>query len=176
MDELTLLREQVATERRHLAAAKAACREALASGAAGPSQAFLRAAGEYLAFAVRRLIAQDQAHSLLLRPRIAREDAGSHAQLDSLDAALKSARAALAAFDAAADPAAAARGLIATLEAELAPRRHALTALMTAHYSIDDWRVASCVDADSILEERERYAALGAALPAGLTLVEAQAG
>ena len=60
MDELALLRDQVATERRHFAAVKEACRAALRAG--GDREALAdtcRAAIAYLAYGARRMHAQD---------------------------------------------------------------------------------------------------------------------
>ncbi len=169
MDELAILRDQVATERRHLAALKQACRATLQSSTDAPGKAALcRAAAAYLAYGGHRLLAQDQAHCLLLRPRVSRADAASHALLDDLESALQRARVALQALESATDPVAGVRDYLDFIDAVLGKRRHGLEALFQMHYTIEDWRAASFVDADSILEERERYAAVRGAFPAGL--------
>lgn len=163
MDELALLRDQVATERRHFAAVKEACRAALRAG--GDREALAdtcRAAIAYLAYGARRLHAQDHAHVLLLRPRIASGDAANHRVLDDLASTLERARAALLALESAPDPVAGVTTYLDFVDEVLGRRRHSLEALFQAHYSIDDWRATSFVDADSILEERERYAAFRA--------------
>ena len=155
MDELAILRDQVATERRHLAALHKACRTALQAGghAAGLVDT-CRVAAAYLVYSARRLHAQDQAHCLLLRPRVSPVDATSLALLDDLEDTLQRSRAALAWLD--------------FIDNVLGKRRHSLEHLFREHYTIDDWRASSCVDADSILEERERFAAVCAAFPSGL--------
>lgn len=168
MDELAILRGQVATERRHLIAVKAACRTALSAGRATTGvDDFARVAGDYLLYLGRRLLAQDHAHAVLLRPRLAPGDTASHQLLDDLEATLKQLRAALQALDGEPDRAAGLFDYLEFVDCVLAKRRHALEPLLAAHYSIEDWRAASFVDADSILEERERHAACQAAAPAG---------
>ncbi|MGD9599053.1 MAG: hypothetical protein AB7G76_05580 [Steroidobacteraceae bacterium] len=163
MDELTLLRDQVATERRHFAAVKEACRAALQAGGDPAGLAHTcRAAIAYLVYGARRLHAQDHAHVLLLRPRIAPGDTASHRLLDDLAATLERSRAALQALESAPDPVPGVAAFLDFVDEVLGRRRHGLEALFQAHYSLDDWRAASFVDADSILEERERYAAFRA--------------
>jgi hypothetical protein len=49
-------------------------------------------------------------------------------------------------------------------------RRDALDALLGASARIADWRALAGVDADTILEERARYARVRAAVPAGVRL------
>jgi hypothetical protein len=49
-------------------------------------------------------------------------------------------------------------------------RRARLDAQLAVSTRSADWRAVSGIDADSILEERRRYAAVRAALPAALTL------
>ncbi|MGE0581783.1 MAG: hypothetical protein AB7P31_06610 [Steroidobacteraceae bacterium] len=166
MDELAILRDQVGTERRHLAALKQACRAALHAGSAASDLADrCRTASVYLAYSARRLHAQDQAHCLLLRPRVSREDAAGRALLDDLESTLQRSRVALQVLEAASDPVTGVRDYLDFIDAVLGKRRHGLEPLFRAHYTIDDWRAASFVDADSILEERAQYAAVQAAFP-----------
>ncbi len=169
MDELAILRDQVATERRHLAALHKACRTALQAGghAAGLVDT-CRVAAAYLVYSARRLHAQDQAHCLLLRPRVSRGDATSLALLDDLEDTLQRSRAALRDLESALDPVTGTRAWLDFIDNVLGKRRHSLEHLFREHYTIDDWRASSCVDADSILEERERFAAVCAAFPSGL--------
>jgi hypothetical protein len=49
-------------------------------------------------------------------------------------------------------------------------RRDAIEAWLSANPRTTDWRVIAGIDADSILEERHRYARVRAALPAGAAL------
>jgi hypothetical protein len=169
MDELAIIRGQIATERRHLIAVKAACRTALSAGRATTGvDDFARVAGDYLLYLGRRLLAQDHAHAVLLRPRLASSDAASHRLLDDLEATLKQLRVALQALEGEADRVAGLFDYLEFVDGALAKRRHALEPLLTAHYSIEDWRATASVDADSIIEERERYAACQAAAPPGV--------
>lgn len=169
MDELAILRDQVATERRHLEALKKACRAALQAGddAAGLGET-CRAATAYFLYSARRLHAQDQAHCLLLRPRVPRTDTASHALLDDLEQTLQRSRTALRDLEASVDPVAGTRAWLDFIDDVLGKRRHGLEHLFRELYTIDDWRASACVDADSILEERERFAAACAAFPPGL--------
>ncbi|MBV6415686.1 MAG: hypothetical protein CMLOHMNK_00199 [Steroidobacteraceae bacterium] len=177
MDELAILRDQVATERRHLAAVKKACRAALqAGGGAQRLTDTCRAAASYLAFGARRLHAQDHAHCVLLRPRVPRGDTANHALLDDLEQTLKQLQGALQSLEAAADPVAGIGAYLDFIDNVLARRRHNLEHLFRTHYTIDDWRAASLVDADSILDERERFAAVRAAFPAGFSPEDGPAG
>lgn len=176
MDEAAFLRQQVSTERRHMAEVKNAARAALASSAATQSAAkgelahFATAAIAYLVFIMERFNAQDQAHCELLRPRVPLSDTDDLAVLDDLEATLSLSRQAIAELASAANPVEGLRAYVAFFDEVLAIRRHVIQHLFEAHYSIDDWRKASFVDADSICEERERYSAVEAALPGGVTL------
>jgi hypothetical protein len=49
-------------------------------------------------------------------------------------------------------------------------RRDALDKLFAKHARITDWRAVSAIDADSILDERNRYARVRATLPEGVEL------
>ncbi|HNR21703.1 MAG TPA: hypothetical protein PKL49_01630 [Steroidobacteraceae bacterium] len=168
MDELAILRGQIATERRHLIAVKGACRAALpAARQTTGADEFARIAGDYLQHIGRRMLAQDHAHVVLLRPRLAAGDVASHRLLDELEATLGQLRTALQALETGTDRIAGLFDYLDFIDSVMAKRRHALEPLLAAHYSIEDWRAAAFVDADSILEERERYAACRAAAPAG---------
>lgn len=170
MDELTILRGQIGTERRHLAAVGAACRSARAlNHTSADALAFSHAARDYLIYIAGRLHAQDLAHARQLRPRVA---AGSEAAglLDDLETTLAELRAGLRSLEDSRDPVAGVSAFADFVERVLGRRRDSLEPLFASQYTIDDWRAASGVDADSILEERERYAAVRAALPPGIAL------
>ena len=49
-------------------------------------------------------------------------------------------------------------------------RRDALDAVLSANSRVTDWRTFGGIDADSILEERRRYAQVGAHVPPGVAL------
>lgn len=184
MDELSFIREQVRTERRHMGEVRAALDDALAAGgpgatdaaAVGSSDAFVAAAVRYLVFIVQRFNAQDQAHGAQLRPRLDAADSDARMALDELDATLARSRAEIAvlqeAMQAGASPAlrVAARRYLDFYQRELLARRHSLTPWLERHYAAADWRRASMVDAESILEERDLYESVRSTLPAGIEL------
>lgn len=169
MDELAILRHQVSTERRHMAEVKNACRAALGIEHGGGCATFFAAAAEYLSFIMRRFHAQDQMHVELLRARVPRTDP-SHSLLQELEATLASSRDALAALERSTDVQRGVRDYVDFFDRVLAKHRHALSPLLEKHYRIEDWRKSLFVDADSILEERDRFGAVHAALPSGVRL------
>lgn len=184
VNELEFIRRQVSTERSHMAAVRSACAAALALPAderAGSD--FLLACASYLVFVVGRFNAQDQAHRDLLRLRLPTDAARDRATLDDLDRTLAASRKALDALaatlrrretvpDDSGDAAlvAALRSYLSFYSNVLAGPRHSLQHLFAAHYTIAEWRAASAVDADSILEERRRYARVADLLPGGIAL------
>ena len=89
-------------------------------------------------------------------------------RLSRLQRAPQRSRAALRDLESALDPVTGTRAWLDFIDNVLGKRRHSLEHLFREHYTIDDWRASSCVDADSILEERERFAAVCAAFPSGL--------
>jgi hypothetical protein len=54
-------------------------------------------------------------------------------------------------------------------------RREAVDALLASNLRVTDWRTFSGIDADSIVEERSRYARVHATLPPGVELAAAPA-
>lgn len=170
MDELAILRHQVSTERRHMAEVKNACRAALGVEHGAGCGTFFGAAAAYLGFIMRRFHAQDQVHVELLRARLPRTDASSHALLNDLNAMLVTSREALGTLEQSADPERGIREYVEFFDRALAKHRHALNPLLEKYYRIEDWRKASFVDADSILEEQDRFRAVQAVLPSGVRL------
>ncbi len=184
MNELEFIRRQVSTERLHMAAVRGATAAALTVPAdERPGTDFLLACARYLVFIVGRFNAQDQAHCDLLRARVPADAASDRAMLEDLDRTLAASRKALdslasalrereAAGDTGDDAAfvAALRGYLSFYSNVLASRRHALQHLFEAHYTVAEWRAASSVDADSILEERQRYSRVADLLPEGIAL------
>jgi hypothetical protein len=184
VNELEFIRHQVSTERSHMAAVRGASAAALAQPAEErPALDFLQACASYLVFIVRRFNAQDQAHCDLLRQRLPADAGRDRATLDDLDRTLAASRQALdalatalqrreAAGDGSEDDAwvAALRSYLSFYSNVLAGRRHALQHLFEAHYTVADWRAASAVDADSILEERQRFSRVVDLLPDGIAL------
>lgn len=184
MNELEFIRRQVSTERSHMSAVRSACAAALALPADHrPDVDVLAACADYLVFSVGRFNSQDQAHCDLLRPRLPAAAARHRATLDDLEQTLAASRKALEALAVALaalqDGTSTVSAFTAALHSYLsfysnvlARRRHALQPLFDVHYGIADWRIASAVDADSILEERERYARLSGLLPDGIAFAE----
>ena len=184
MNELEFIRRQVSIERSHMAAVRGACAAALALPRdERPGTDFLQACAGYLVFAVGRFNTQDLAHCDRLRAHLPVDAAQDRATLDDLDRTLAASRKAIdalaaalrdreAAGDAGDDDAfvAALRGYLSFYSNVLAGRRHALQHLFEAHYAVADWRAASAVDADSILEERQRYARVADLLPDDISL------
>ncbi len=160
-----------------MAAVRSACAAALSrSPAERPDAEFMRACSEYLVFVVGRFNAQDQAHCELLGPRLPAGAAQDRATLADLGRTLAASRAAIAKLEAAmregSDEAFvnALRTYLAFYSNVLAGHRHALHHLFDAHYEVADWRAASAVDADAILEERERYARVAGLIPEDIEL------
>ena len=211
MNETEFLREQVRTERRHMAEVRSALDSALTLQAAamqtgpapGPapgtaavsvtgsaaasmshsnSAEFCGAAARYLVFIVQRFNAQDSIHCEQLRPRISAADHPARQALEDLTQTLQRSALAIATLQAALQASLAApSGASDTLRVactrylefyrtELATRQNSLYPLLEQHYGAADWRRASLVDADSILEERALYAAVRALLPPGVEL------
>ena len=185
MNELEFLRRQIATERGHMAAVRSACAASLAQPDVPPDPGFLESCADYLVYVVSRFNDQDEAHASLLRPRLDATDAAGRAVIDDLLATLAANREAIGrlcqALEArrAGDPddgrfIDALRNYLTFYASVLATRRHALQPLFDRHYGIAEWRLASRVDADSIIEERERYARVADRLPEGVVLAASE--
>jgi hypothetical protein len=175
VNELEFIRAQVANERSHMAATRLALGQALQARYAPAAIAeFVRAAARYLTFVVKRFNAQDLAHCRLLSARLPVQDP-DRTVLTELDAALHLSEAAIAPLEQAlthddAALSAAAQNYLEFYRRELVQRRHAIHHLFERYYGIAEWREASMVDADSILQERELFHAVQQHLPAGLEL------
>ncbi len=182
MNEQEFLRQQVILERRHMSEVKNACEAAINAGFEEESlEEFCRSCVHYLVFILDRFNAQDQKHSDLLRPRLAPEESSYLPVLDDLDVALASSREATLRLSTALEARRAgklsaaeliyeAKAYIEYYNKTLRKRQHGISPLFERHYTIADWRAASFVTADTILEERERYAAVTARLPSGIEM------
>lgn len=182
MNEIEFLHQQVSLERRHMSEVKNACEAAIEAGFNEDTlNEFCGLCGEYLVFIVDRFNAQDGAHVQLLRPRLGPEEAMFLPVLDDLEAALAANRAAIeqlrvaiearhSGHSSAADMILAVKNYIDFYNKTLRKQQPALGPLFARHYTLADWRAASIVTADSILEERSRYTAITAALPSGIEL------
>lgn len=176
MNELEFVRQQVSTERSHMGATRAALAAALAADyPQGTLTPFVNAAAVYLVFVVRRFNRQDLEHCSMLTPLVPASDAEDRAALVDLSETLRLSSGAVDKLAAAlpgtpAELLAACRDYNRFYTDVLVKRRHAIYHLFERHYGIENWRRASFVDADSILAERDLYAAVAATLPKGIEL------
>lgn len=185
MNEIQLIRAQLAMERQHASAVANAVAGALAHaaedalGSGSPLEEFRRACVEYLVCVLAWFEERDQRLSDLGRARLEADDPARGA----LEAALARpgrSREALEMLEAACAGTAGAGSTAAARQswpqfAEYfnsvwSARRDALEALLAANPRVADWRAAGGIDADSIMEERQRYARVCARLPAGVAL------
>jgi hypothetical protein len=184
MNEIELIRAQLDLERSHAGAVAAATAVALGHAAPAalasgtPLETFRQACVDYLVCVLAWFEERDRRLAGLIN-----QYGPEHPTRDALDAALARrgrSREALekleAAFAAAPDTAAAAGARQAWAEfaqffsGTWSTRRDALDALLSANSRASDWRHMSGVDADTILEERGRYAHVTETLPPGVTL------
>jgi hypothetical protein len=159
MNEIQLLRGQLAAERRRVLAVASSCagahRRAAASGETPALAALAEASTAYLARVIRWFEARDARLTAL----------GTH-----LPPGEALGREALEKIGTGANPADAWGAGAALLSGAWDSRRAAIEALCDANPRVKDWRAFACIDADSIHEERALYGRVRAALPAGLAL------
>lgn len=185
MNELEIIRSQLATEQAHASEVANACAEALGSvdaahAAPETTSVFRDACVSYLVWVLARFEERDQTLSELLAARqssgVTGEAAAGAREIASLVGRSGTSREALARLEsalAAVDPAAARvswQEFARFFNSAWAPRRAALEDALARHLSVADWRAVCAIDADSILDERKRYARLAAELPAGIGL------
>lgn len=181
MNEIQLIRAQLDTERLHVNAVAKACAAALAGapGSAPPASAALAqlraAAADYLLCVLGWFEARDQRLLGLLSARTAAAERAPPA----LQAALAQSGSSHEAFgmlkvlNADAPPANAAGSPVTWLtwaqgiETLWNPHRQAIDALMAQITRPADWRMIAGIDADSILDERQRFERVRAACPPG---------
>jgi len=187
MNEIQLIRKQLAGERQHASAVANACATALAGVAAdavtsgSPLAEFREACVDYLVCVLAWFEERDQRLADLLRARLKPEDLVRHT-LEEVLACRGRSREALEKLEAAVAGVGAARGrdgwqeFVQYFASVWSARRDALDALVAADSRPADWRAVAGIDADSILEERRRYALVCARLPPGLTLTADQRG
>lgn len=152
MNELELIRSQLRAERERVSDVARAC------AAAAATEGLRQAGVEYLVFVLTRFDERDQ--------RLAEQAAPS--SLEQIISRGGSSREALAKLAAATtgDSASDRWGAFAEFcDGPWRLRRDAIDALQQTNLRIADWRAVSFVDADSILEERTRYANVQAKLP-----------
>jgi hypothetical protein len=187
MNEIEIIRSQLAVEQSHAAAVANACAAAFGSRAGPPASSeemaqFREACVSYLVWVLARFEERDQTLSELLAARPPPAAAGAGAsppgplagQSGTSREALSRLESALAAGDTEA-----ARGgwqeFARFFNSAWAPRRAALERALAAQASVAEWRAVCAIDADSMLDERSRYARVSAQLPAGIELRPAPA-
>lgn len=178
MNEIEIIRSQLAAEQSHAAQVADACAAAFGGGRARPSSdapmaQFREACTGYLVWVLARFEERDQTLSelppgrqlgaILARPGTSRE-ALSH--LEAALAAGESSPGTRAAWQAFAD----------FFNTAWLPRRMALERALAAHAVVADWRSVCAIDADSILDERNRFARIRALLPPGIELRQPSGG
>jgi hypothetical protein len=185
VNEIQIIRDQLAAERLHASAVANACAAALGhptnpEGANGAQRAeFRQACVDYLVCVLAWFEERDQRLADLARLRLPPAQPSRRALEEALARPGRS-REALAKLEAAcaAAIAGAADGRVQPRWQAFAQyfngiwcaRREALDALLASMSRAADWRAVAGIDADSILEERRRYARVGAALPVGTRL------
>jgi hypothetical protein len=159
MNEIQLLREQLAAERRHVRAVASTCAGALRCAPTSQQTPTLAALSEasttYLALVVGWFEARD-ARLTALGTHLPPGEALGREALDKVRAGANLAEA----WGACA----------ALLSGAWDSRRASIEALCTANLRVTGWRAFARIDADSIREERALYVRVRAALPAGLEL------
>ena len=173
MNEVELIRHQLALERSHVGAVANACANAMQgdAGAVASSDSlgqFRRVCIEYLACVLPWFEERDQRLTELLQARS-----------DPIDPARRGrSREVLAKLEAAcADTTTGSAGeqqgwreFAEFFNGIWSARRDALDALLYTNSRATDWRTFGGIDADSIFEERRRYAQVCAQVPPGVAL------
>jgi len=162
MNEIGLIRRQLATEQAHALEVIAACAAALATPGASAAadgahlEALAAAARAHLACVIGSFARREERLAALVR-RMAAGDSRRRA-LDAALAAPGASRDAQALLDAQSWPA-----LAAYLQGAWSTRRAALETSLGDSTPVTEWREIAVIDADSVLEERTRYARVRAA-------------
>jgi hypothetical protein len=182
MNEVEEIRRQLALERSHAGAVANACAALMqgdtAAVATGESLApFRQVCVEYLACVLAWFEERDQRLADLLEVRSGATPSARRTLEDALARPGRS-REALAKLEAACAGSAFDRSgrqqgwreFAEYFNAVWSTRRDALDALLGADSRVTDWRTVGGIDADSILEERRRYAQVCARVPPGVAL------
>ncbi|MGA7539509.1 MAG: hypothetical protein WBW93_12175 [Steroidobacteraceae bacterium] len=187
MNEVEIIRSQLTAEQSHAAQVANACAAVLGASpgpSIGPSMpdetaALLReSCVSYLVWVLARFEERDQTLSELLAARESANgaDAAAARQLGALICRPGGSREALARLESAlasAEPDAARsrwQEFAGFFNSAWISRRAALEGALARHLSVADWRAVCAIDADSILDERTRFARIVAQLPASIEL------
>jgi hypothetical protein len=182
MNEVELIRGQLTVERQHAADVAKAAASALAAAASlgterlASLEAFRQAGVEYLVWILTRFEEREQVFHDLLRSRFPAEDPNRRA----VEAALAlpgTSREALAKLETALGPTADSDStgarwtdFLRFFSGVWSARRDEIDRLFERQAKVADWRAVSDIDADSIVDERSRYARVKATLPAGIEM------
>src|SRR5215831_8276209 len=183
MNEVELIRNQLALERTHAGAVANACATAMqgdvTAGATGDSLGqFRRACVDYLACVLAWFEERDQRLTDLL-PALLRSTDPARSSFEEVLARPGRGREVLAKLEAACAGTTASgsagrrqgwREFAEYFNAAWSTRRDALDALLSSNSRATDWRTFGGIDADSILEERRRYAQVRSQVPPGVAL------
>ena len=183
MNEVELIRNQLARERTHAGAVAKVCAtamqgEATAGAASDALGQFRRACVDYLACVLAWFEERDQRLTDLLQTRPRSSDPARRSFEEVLARPGRS-REVLAKLEAAC-AGSTASGSAARRQgwwefgeyfnAVWSTRRDALDALLSTNSRATDWRTFGGIDADSIIEERRRYAQVRSQVPPGVAL------
>jgi hypothetical protein len=177
MNEVELIRAQLSLERQHaFDVSRALSAAGTRDGASLDDwQSFRQASVDYLVWILSRFEEREQTFRDLLRSRGGADDSERRAAQSTLELSGTS-REALAKLEAALGPGS--RGdrvgrwtdFQQFFAGAWSARRDALDKLFTHQAKVPEWRAVSGIDADSIFDERSRYARVRAALPEGIEL------
>jgi hypothetical protein len=171
MNELQVIRTQLANERAH---ARAVANALPMAGRGAAAEAFMRSCVDYLAWILTGFEERDQRLADVLR--------GSPGELDrrAVEAALARdgrshealTRLAAAFAQGTSENASSQRwqAFAQYFNDAWSARRSAIEAALASLARVEDWRAVSGIDADWILEERRRYAQIEAQCPVGVSL------
>ena len=179
MNEVELIRAQLSLERQHaFDVARALAAAGSRSGASPDSWRSFREAGvDYLVWILSRFEEREQTFRDLLRGRAGDDDSERRAVERALEFP-GTGREALAKLEAALASGSGTevervrrwKDFDQFLAGAWRTRRDELDRLFAQQARVTDWRAVSGIDADSIFDERSRYAKARAALPAGIEL------
>jgi hypothetical protein len=179
MNEVELIRAQLSLERQHAFDVARALVAAGSRNDASPDSwpSFRQSGVDYLVWILSRFEEREQTFHDLLRARAGADDSGRHAAERALRLPGTS-REALTKLEAALGSGSGTEvervGRWTDFEQFLvnvwSARRDALDKLFAQQARVTDWRAVSGIDADSIFDERSRYAKIRDVLPAGIEL------
>jgi hypothetical protein len=183
MNEVELIRAQLSTERQHAAEVGNACAKALGTpgihGARGGTglDEFRQACVDYLVWVLARFEEREQTLLDLVRSR-ADVGADTRHALEEIISRPGKSREALSRLEAALSSNGRGeesarnmwRAFASFFNGDWRIRRGAVDAFFERQARVAEWRAVSAIDADSILEERHRYARVRETLPDGVEL------